>query len=65
MTDTPHVCGELLSDPDGLVARCMVTYGTEHSHHDMTARESLAAGNELVDAPAGQLFDADGYEIEP
>ena len=63
MDETRIICGELLSDPDGLVARCMVLYGTEHSHHDMTARESLAAGNEVVDQPAGVLFDADGYEV--
>lgn len=59
----PRPCGEILTDPDGFTARCMVSWGTEHSHHDMTARESVTAGNEVIDG-RGTLFDADGYPIE-
>ena len=31
-------CNELLVDTDGYQARCCQVWGTEHSHHDLTAR---------------------------
>jgi len=37
-------CGEFLTDPDGYRALCTVRWGTEHSHHDRTARAAVAAG---------------------
>lgn len=41
-------CLEALTDPDGFRARCRRRYGTEHSHHDQTAREAVAAGTASV-----------------
>jgi E3 ubiquitin-protein ligase DOA10 len=37
---TPRECGEVLSDPDGFQTHCREPYGTEHSHHDLSAREA-------------------------
>jgi hypothetical protein len=37
-------CNEPLSDPDGYRARCAMRSGTEHSHHDATARGAVKAG---------------------
>lgn len=42
-------CDQLLTDPDGYRARCTVRYGTEHSHHDHTARGAVLAGIALED----------------
>lgn len=39
----PTTCGQWLADPDGYVARCIEPFGTEHSHHDDTARAAVAA----------------------
>ena len=47
-------CDEILTDEDGFRARCMVTRGVEHSHHDCTARESVERGNQL-EATLAQL----------
>lgn len=37
-------CDEMLRDPDGFAAVCTQPFGTEHSHHDATAREAVARG---------------------
>jgi hypothetical protein len=39
----PRDCLQLLTDPDGYAARCTQPWGTEHSHHDHTARETARA----------------------
>lgn len=33
-------CLQMLYDADGYIARCIQPFGTEHSHHDRTAREA-------------------------
>lgn len=44
----PRYCNEPLTDVEGgkvtMVARCRRRYGTEHSHHDLTARQAVDAG---------------------
>lgn len=40
-------CLQLLTDLDGYKARCIQVWGTEHTHHDMTARQ--AAGQDLAE----------------
>jgi|SRR5688572_27332871 len=39
-----HICGERLSDAGGFTAYCTAQWGTEHSHHDLTARGAVDAG---------------------
>jgi hypothetical protein len=41
---TIRECGEGLYDPISYAAVCTVEWGTEHSHHDHTAREAVEAG---------------------
>lgn len=45
-----RACRELLLDSDGFTAACTVEYGTEHSHHDLTARQAVAAGTATKEA---------------
>lgn len=55
-----HPCFELLGDTDGFTARCLQPYGTEHSHHDATAREAVAAGTALDVTRFGDYVAAHG-----
>lgn len=43
-TLTPRYCNEPLQDADGFRARCRQRFGTEHSHHDTTARRAVVNG---------------------
>lgn len=57
-----QACGQVLSDEDGFTARCSVPFGTEHSHHDATARGAVALGTALRETRP-VAFDEDGNEI--
>lgn len=37
-------CGEPLYENGRYVARCCQVWGTEHSHHDCTAKEAVQRG---------------------
>jgi len=47
----PDPCLETLRDRDDFAAVCIVQWGTEHSHHDLTARAAVAAGLALEGCP--------------
>lgn len=61
-------CGKTLTDADGYKATCARTWGTEHSHHDLTARQAVEAGLALAPTTAGDLreggVDGDGTLVD-